>query len=138
MNPFLYAVLFLQSAQQVQSAGDAFRAGSSYFAQGDFAHAHAEFAKVVRLTPKVAAGHSAYGAVLLAEGNAAAALSELELAHRLNPSDATATINLATAYSQEQRYKEALTCFGLVPAVVELPPEAAIAWATALSGTGDL
>src|ERR1700712_2153221 len=128
MNPFLYAVLFLQSAQQVQSAGDAFRAGSSYFAQGDFAHAHAEFAKVVRLTPKVAAGHSAYGAVLLAEGNAAAALIELELAHRLDPNDATATINLATAYSKQQRYKEALVCFGLLPREVVIPSEAALAW----------
>ena len=138
MNPFVYAVLLLQTAQQVQSAGMAFRAGSAYFAKGDLAHAHAEFARVVQLTPRVAAGHSAYGTVLLAEGNPAAALPELELAHRLDGTDDTTTLALATAYSQQRQYDEALATFSVARPSALLSPEETVAWATALTATGHL
>ncbi len=138
MNALVSLALLLQTAQQIQSADADFRAGYAAMTQGDLAQAHAAFAKVVVLTPKVAAGHSAYGAVLLAEGNAANAVRELELAHRLDPKEETATLNLATAYSREARYVDAVAMFRLLPNEAILTSEAAIAYATALAKTGDL
>src|SRR5258707_14113539 len=85
-----------QPAQlSLPAAADAFKAGSEAMAQHDLASAHREFAKVVRLAPKVAAGHTAFGAVLMEEGKNTAAITELELAHQLDPRDNTALLNLA-------------------------------------------
>ena len=39
-----------------QAAGEAFKAGTAAVARGDLKTAHAEFAKVVRLAPKVRRG----------------------------------------------------------------------------------
>src|SRR5438128_1068354 len=114
MNLLLYLAFFLQTPQQIKSADVAFRAGYAAMAKGDLTQAHAEFAKVVRLVPRVAAGHSAYGAVLLAEGDSAAAIPELEQAHRLDAKDETATLNLAIAYSSQRRYSESVTTFRLL------------------------
>src|SRR5882757_1686907 len=138
MNLFLYLALFLQTPQQIQSADAAFRAGYAAMAKGDLPHAHAEFAKVVRLVPKVAAGHSAYGAVLLAEGDSAAAIPELEQAHRLDTKDETATLNLAIAYSSQRRYSESVTTFRLLRPDTAFTPEASLTYATALASTNDL
>ena len=87
----------------VEAATLAFRAGHAAMEQNDLAVAHTEFAKVVQLLPRVAAGHSALGAVLYAEGNPSAAVTELEQAHSLDPNDTTATLNLALSYSQLRR-----------------------------------
>src|SRR5271170_5009774 len=95
----------------VQSADAAFRAGHAAMDQNNLALAHAEFAKVVQLVPQVAAGHSALGAVLYAEGNPAAAVTELEQAHSLDPKDDTATLNLALSYSALGAYDKALPLF---------------------------
>ncbi len=95
----------------VQSANEAFRAGHAAMEQNNLVLAHTEFAKVVQLLPQVAAGHSALGAVLYAEGNPSAAVPELEQAHSLDPSDTTATLNLALSYSQLSAYNKALPLF---------------------------
>src|ERR1700759_3960942 len=53
----------------LKAADAAFRAGSAAYQRNDLRTAHAEFAKLVKLAPTVAAGHTAYGTVLLAEGD---------------------------------------------------------------------
>lgn len=131
-------VFYLQTAQQTQTADAAFRAGYSAMAAGELGKADAAFAKTVRLTPKVAAGHSAYGAVLLAEGKSVAAVSELELAHRLDAKDAAATENLAAAYTAQGRYAEAVAAFRALGLEANLAPDRTIAFASALARTGDL
>ena len=61
------------SSAQLQAADVAFRAGYAAFMRNDLRSAHAEFAKAVRLAPNIAPAHSAFGTVLLAEGDAHAA-----------------------------------------------------------------
>lgn len=61
--------------------------------------------------PRVAAGHSALGAVLYAEGNPSAAVPELEQAHSLDPNDLIATLNLALSYYQLGAYNKSLPLF---------------------------
>ncbi len=73
------------TAANLKAADDAFRAGSIAYQQNDLRTAHAQFAKLVQLAPNVAAGHTAFGTVLLAEGNARAAVAELEHARKLDP-----------------------------------------------------
>ena len=70
------------ASARLKSADEAFRAGSAAYLQNDLRLAHAQFAKVVQLAPGVAAGHSAFGTVLLAEGDARSAATQLELAHK--------------------------------------------------------
>ena len=80
------------SAANLKAADAAFRAGSAAYQQNDLPTAHAQFAKLVHLAPNVAAGHTAFGTVLLAEGNAHAAAAELEQARKLDPQDINATL----------------------------------------------
>src|SRR5262245_50114051 len=109
----------------IQTADAAFRAGYAALMRKDLAVAHSEFAKVVHLAPQLATGHSAFGAVLLAEGNNAAAIIELEKAHTLDPRDNNAAINLATAYSRHNSFQQSVTLFRtLETAKVQLPPDA--------------
>ena len=61
------------SANDIQKADRLFRAGSAAFETGDLRAAHTDFAGLVRLVPQIAAAHTAYGAVLLAEGQPLAA-----------------------------------------------------------------
>ena len=114
----------------------AFRAGSVAMAAHNLPLAHTEFAKVVRLMPNIATGHSAFGAVLLAEGKVQAAVTELEQAHRLDPADEFAGVNLAKAFVGVHRYAEALTLFRSLSA--PLAPDSWRAYATALAETNDL
>ena len=98
----------------VRAADTAFRAGSAAYQQGDLHTAHVQFARVVHLTPKVAAGHAALGTVLLAEGDARAATTELEQAHRLDPGDTNSSLNLALAYTRLGESGKAIPLFELV------------------------
>src|SRR5271166_519909 len=122
----------------VQSADAAFRAGHAAMSQNDLALAQSEFAKVVQLVPQVAAGHSALGAVLYAEGNPAAAVPELERAHTLDPKDDTATLNLALSYAQLGAYNKALPLFRQFDTVqTPFSPSDLTAYARTLDATGD-
>src|SRR5580698_906271 len=100
-------------AANLKAADAAFRAGSAAYQQNDLSTAHTQFAKVVHLTPNVAAGHAAFGTVLLAEGNPHAAAIELEQAHGLDPHDANAILNLALAYAQLHAYPKSVAMFEL-------------------------
>src|SRR5260370_27879595 len=75
------------SSANLKTADTAFRAGSAAYQRNDLRTAHAEFAKLVKLAPTVAVGHAALGTGLLAAGAALAAATELELAHKLAPTD---------------------------------------------------
>ena len=124
------------STANLKAADVAFRAGTAAYQQNDLPTAHAQFAKLVHLAPNVAAGHSAFGTVLLAEGDAHAAVTELEQARKLDPHDSNATLNLALAYAQLRAYTKSVTMFELADQANQaLTPEAAIAYATALVAT---
>ena len=99
-----------------------------------------QFAKLVQLAPKVAAGHTAFGTVLLAEGDARSAAIQLQLAHSLDPQDTGAILNLALAYSQLHDYSKSVKMFQLFDqtksdASQTLTPQDAIAYAVALTAT---
>src|SRR6516225_3504082 len=126
-------------ADAIKAADAAFRAGSAAYQRNDLRTAHTEFARVVHLAPKIAAGHTAFGTVLLAENNPKAAATELELAHKLDPSDTNATLNLALAYTQLRDYAKAIPLFQTADeAHVQLTPDQTISYATALEATSQL
>ncbi len=130
------------TSDRVKEAEEAFRVGSAAYLQNDLLSAHIQFAKVVKLAPEVAAGHSAFGTVLLAEGDLAYAADQLELAHRLAPQNSDATLNLAITYSQLHRYQKSMQLFQLLDgtkgeAMQALTPQASIAYAAALAAIGE-
>jgi tetratricopeptide (TPR) repeat protein len=128
--------------EKLKLADEAFRAGSAAYLRNDLHTAHVQFARLVELAPAVAAGHTAFGTVLLAEGDARSAVKQLELARRLDARDAGATLNLALAYSQLGNYAKSVQMFQLLNQLTSsspqpLTPQAAIAYAAALTATGD-
>ncbi len=130
------------SDARLKSASEAFRAGSAAYLQNDLHSAHMQFAKLVQLAPEVAAGHSAFGTVLLAEGDARSAAVQLQLAHSLDPQDTGAILNLALAYSQLHDYAKSVQMFELFDqtkgsASQRLTPQDAIAYAVALTATAE-
>ena len=127
------------SANDIQKADRLFRAGSAAFETGDLRAAHTDFASLVRLMPRIAAAHTAYGAVLLAEGNPSAAVAELEEARRLDPNDVKAAINLGVAYRQLDQNAKAVQAFSSVAdrADVALSATEAVSYAGALAATQD-
>src|SRR5260370_41099544 len=89
-----------------------------------------------------AGGQTAFGTVLLAEGDARSAVKQLELARTLAPRDAGATLNLALAYSQLHDYVKSVQMFRLLDPANDSPPQtltpqAAIAYAVALAATAE-
>jgi len=130
------------SETRLRSADEAFRAGSAAYLRNDLHTAHIQFAKLVQLAPKVAAGHTAFGTVLLAEGDARSAAIQFQLAHNLDPQDTGAILNLAVAYSQLHDYAKSVKMFQLrdqmksSPSQPLTPPEA-IAYAVALTATAE-
>jgi len=127
------------SANDIQKADRLFRAGSAAFETGDLRAAHTDFASLVRLMPRIAAAHTAYGAVLLAEGNPSAAVAELEEARRLDPNDVKAAINLGVAYRQLDQNAKAVQAFSSVAdrADAALSATEAVSYAGALAATQD-
>ena len=121
-------------------AAQLFQAGSAAYGAGDLKSAHDDFAQLVRLAPKVAAAHSAYGAVLLAEGNPAGAIAELRQARRLDPTDGRAAINLAMALHAARQEKPAVEMFAEAEALpgIAFAPDESVAYASALAAAGDL
>ena len=130
---------------------EALQRGAQAYERGELEAARLEFSKAVHLTPRLAAGHSALGAVLLAESKAAAAAKELEIARRLAPQDELTLLHLAMAYSATGEYERSVEAFRSLQAVkkaasgrglpnepVSLPENAVIAVATALSRTGQM
>jgi protein O-GlcNAc transferase len=129
------------TTDRVKEAEEAFRSGSAAYLQNDLLSAHIQFAKVVKLAPEVAAGHTAFGTVLLAEGDLPYAADQLELAHKLDPQNSDATLHLAITYSQLREYQKSAQLFQLLSdtksdALQALTPAASIAYAASLAATG--
>ena len=135
MSVILAMALWFQTPKQ-NEATEAFREGYAAAQRGDLIRAQADFAQVVRLMPNVAAGHTAYGKVLLAQDNLAAALTELQTAHRIDPSDAIAIGGLAEIYSRQGHFKDSVSLWMTLPTGIQLPAHTSIAFATAFTETG--
>ncbi|HEY4354571.1 MAG TPA: tetratricopeptide repeat protein [Acidobacteriaceae bacterium] len=120
-------------------AGQLFRSGSAAYAAGDLKTARAQFEKLVRIAPRVAAAHAALGAVLLDEGNPKAALTKLQEALHLQPGDVRTTINEGTAYARLKDDAHAVQAFRSLPqdALVQMSADDDIAFAGALQATGE-
>ncbi len=122
----------------IQAAEAAFREGYAAAQRGDLQAARRSFEKAAKLAPQVETGHAALGSVLLALGDPAAALPELETAHRLDHSDKSTLVNLCVAYSKTGDSIKTIAAYReLEGDSVALPADAAIAAATAFSATGD-
>ena len=129
----------VSGADDIQKADRLFRSGSAAFAAGDLKAAHTDFASLVRLVPRIATAHTAYGVVLLAEGQPLAAVKELEEARRLDPNDVKTAINLGVAYRQLDQNGKAVQAFS---SVADQPGAAlsateAVSYAGALAATQD-
>jgi tetratricopeptide (TPR) repeat protein len=130
------------TSARLKSAEGAFRAGSAAYQKNDLLSAHIQFRKLVELAPGVAASHTAFGTVLLAEGDVRSAVTQLELAREIDPQDAGATLKLALAYSQLHDYAKSVQMFQILDQAKSdvtqpLTPEAAIAYAVALTATAE-
>jgi tetratricopeptide (TPR) repeat protein len=129
------------SASQIQAAEAAFRRGYAAAQRHDLPAARLGFQAAVRLAPGVEAAHAALGSVLLELGELPEAIRELEAARRLDHSDQSNLFNLCVAYSDSHNFGQSIAAYrdvagtSVTPPV--LPPDVAIAVATALSATGD-
>ena len=127
------------SASDRSAADKAFHAGYSAVQGNDLGAAEADFAEVVRLSPEVAAGHAAYGSVLLSLGKLAQATHELEVAHAGDPEESSATLNLARAYEQSEHREKAMQLFEtMAENPADLTPEEWYAYAQLLLAVDDL
>jgi tetratricopeptide (TPR) repeat protein len=144
---FAFSVgLFLTSALLAQppagnlvAARAAMAIGLNAMQQGDLAQAKLNFERVVKLAPQIEPGHAALGSVLLALSEYDSAERELESAHRLDPQDLAVDLNFGRALTALGRYSQAIDSFRLclnAPSPLALSPEETLAYAIALSATG--
>ena len=113
--------------------------GLNAMQQGDLDKARADFTRVVRLAPQIEPGHAALGSALLALNQFDAAIKELETAHKMAPTDLAVDLNLGRAQVAFGRNEAALAAFREclnAPEPLALSPDEALAYATALSATG--
>jgi tetratricopeptide (TPR) repeat protein len=101
-------------SESLRQADADYREGVTALNRNDLPAAHAKFAEVVRLAPHAEQGHSALGAVLEREGQHTAAIAELLKALAIKPDDASAQLNLATAYEQTGNATKAAEFYGRV------------------------
>lgn len=124
----------------LQAADAAFRKGYAAAQRGDLPAARDSFQTAVRLAPAIAAGHAALGAVLLELKDYPASIAELEAARRLDHSDTSTLLNLCVAYSDSRNFAQAITAYRELESTSPpspLPPDAAIAVATAFAATAE-
>ncbi len=131
-----------QPSSTLRQADSDYRAGVAALNSNDLKTAEAQFESVVRLEPQVELGHSALGAVLVREGEWAAAIRELEKALGLKPGDDVAQLNLAVAYAESGEYAKALPWFAKAEAAARtrrslLPSELEVLYAKSLAAAGN-
>ena len=127
------------SSSNITAAREAMAAGIKAVNAGDLLGAKRDFAQAVALTPKIAEGHAALGAVLLSLGEFNEAERELKRAHNLSPADGLIDLNLANAEVSVTRYADAVTLFHAALAAdprLLFSPQDSIAFAAALTATG--
>lgn len=114
-----------------------FQKGSADFAAGRLPAAKADFAALVHQFPRIAAAHTALGTVLLAQGEASAAVAELETAHRLDPKDTRTLLTLAVAQKSAGQYAASVDSFRAASAQgAALSADESLAYGVVLSATG--
>jgi tetratricopeptide (TPR) repeat protein len=109
--------------------------------KGDLSIAESAFARAVSLAPQVSATHAALGAVYLNQNKIDLAEKELDQAHTLAPADASIDLNLARTEIARAHYDTALDLFHqalAAPSAPQLSTPETIAYAEALSATGDI
>ena len=126
-------------AAELKRADQLFRSGSAAFAAGNLSDAHKDFDSLVHLVPRISTAHTAYGVVLLAEGQLLAAVTELETARKLDPNDVRAAINLGVAYRRLDQNEKSVQAFSSVAnrPDAELSATEAVLYAGALAATSD-
>src|ERR1700733_4499919 len=126
-------------AAELKRADQLFRSGSAAFAAGNLSDAHKDFDSLVHLVPRISTAHTAYGVVLLAEGQLLAAVTELETARKLDPNDVRAAINLGVAYRRLDQNEKSVQAFSSVANRPdgELSATEAVLYAGALAATRD-
>lgn len=127
-----------QTPANLAAAKTAMSDGLSAMQQGNLDRAHTDFMRVVKLAPQIEPGHAALGSVLLALNQFDAALKELETAHRMSPTDLAVDLNLGRAQVALGRFDAAIASFReclQAPQPLDLSPDEALAYATALSAT---
>jgi protein O-GlcNAc transferase len=130
-----------QPSSTLRQADSEYRAGVAALNSNDLKTARARFESVVRLEPEIELGHSALGAVLVREGQWAAAIRELNKALFLKPGDETAQLNLAIAYAESEEQAMALPWFAKADAAARtrgsgMPSGAEVLYAKSLAATG--
>lgn len=130
-----------QASGALQQADADYRAGVAALNNNDVKTAQAKFEAVVRLEPGIEFGHSALGAVLVREGQLAPAIRELEKALQIKPSDDSAQLNLAIAYSESGAHAKALPLFAKAEAALRsrgahLPSQVNVLYAKSLAAEG--
>lgn len=130
-----------RTTANLTAARTAMAHGVSAVRDGDLTGAKRDFSTVVRLAPRVEPGHAALGSVLLTLHEFEAAVRELQIARQLAPDDFAAALNLGRAHAALGQYQDAVTAFraGVAAAgTASISPDETLAYARALSGTGDL
>src|SRR5579863_8720373 len=102
------------NSDNLKKADAAFRAGYAAQQAGQLEEARSQFAEVVRLTPQIAEGREALGAVLLELSKPSEAIPQLEAAARLKPDDPGIEANLAYAFAQSGQPAKAMPHFEAV------------------------
>jgi tetratricopeptide (TPR) repeat protein len=111
--------------------------------RGDLKTAEMKLEEVVRLTPASEQGYAALGVVFLRESRMAEAIRELQKALSIKPGDASAELNLASAYEIAGDPARAVQHYGkAMPAARAqrqlLTPDLLASYARALAATGQL
>ena len=127
------------SANLKQADGD-YRAGVAALSSNNLSLARHDFEQVVRLAPQAEQGYSALGAVLVRMGETEKGIRNLQRALTLKPSDNSAELNLALAYTQSGANEKALPLFGKLDGAAKasghgLPSYVLAAYARALAST---
>ncbi len=124
-------------AAQIEATGALYREGYQAYNSGDLQTAHERFARLIALAPGVAAGHVAYGTVLLAQGQAAEALKQFNLARQIDPKTPSAVTGIANAQLALGDFGRAAQAFAdAVSLGALLSPEESRGYATALAAGG--
>ncbi len=130
-----------QSQANLTAARSAMSAGFKAVQRGSLDEARTDFLRVVKLAPQIALGHAALGSALLALNQYDASIKELETARQIAPTDLAVDLNLGRAQVALGRYEAAIASFRDClnsPNPLALSPDEALAYATALSATGQL
>lgn len=139
----ILSAAFLQAQEptaNLRQADADYRAGVAALSKNDLTLARQQFEQVVRLAPQAEQGYSALGAILVRMGETEKGIHYLQRALNIKPSDGSAQLNLALAYSQSGAAEKALPLFGKLDVAAKssghrLPSYVLAAYARALVAT---